>query len=261
MQIERQIDREQLVRALCEGRTFQEVSTESSVPLKRAMAYRLLRAVRTKGNIALQDGRHGHPSKLRGEARAFLEACCRKTPCTPSPTLQTALRERFDLHVSVSQINRVRAALGVSNPSRRSPREKKQEKQGLFQQSQSGKKEEAACCCWRLFRKQSCFPPWRRLSLQTSPQLIHRCVLAEANLQPDVVSCLPSCSCLLCRWAPQACLYRCAHSSWTDRTYGKSPGLPCSGGLARSGGASLAYDYSSGRPASDAGTATHPLAL
>lgn len=105
MQIERQIAREQLVRALCEGRTFQEVSTESSVPLKRAMAYRLLRAVRTKGNIALQDGRHGHPSKLREEARAFLEACCRKTPCTPSPTLQTALRERFDLYVSVSQIN------------------------------------------------------------------------------------------------------------------------------------------------------------
>jgi len=138
---QRQAAREQLIIAMLEGRTFQEVSTGTLVPVKRAMAYRLLHAVRTKGNIALQDGRHGHPSKLRGEARAFLEACCREAPCTPSPTLQAVLRERFDLQVSVSQINRVRATLGVSNPFRRSPQEKKQKKQGLLHHSRSGKKE------------------------------------------------------------------------------------------------------------------------
>jgi transposase len=138
---QRQFAREQFIAAMLEGRTFREVSAGSPPPVKRAMAYRLLRAVRTKGNIALQDGRHGHPSKLRGEARAFLEACCREAPCTPSPTLQTALRERFDLQVSVSQINRVRAAFGVSNPSKRSPREKKRENQRLLRHSQSGRKE------------------------------------------------------------------------------------------------------------------------
>jgi transposase len=134
---QRKLARVQLVTAMSEGRTFQEVSTGSPPPVKRAMAYRLLRAVRIKGNVALQDGRHGHPSKLRGEARAFLEASCREAPCTSSPTLQAALRERFGLQVSVSQINRVRAALGVSNPSKRSPHEKKR-KQGLLRQSQSG---------------------------------------------------------------------------------------------------------------------------
>ncbi len=122
---QRQETREQLITAMQEGRSWQEVSKGSDVPLKRAMAYRLLRAVRTKGNIALQDGRHGHPSKLRGEARAFLEASCRETPCMPSATLQAALREHFDLQVSVSQINRVRVALGVSNSSKQSPHEKK----------------------------------------------------------------------------------------------------------------------------------------
>jgi transposase len=122
---QRQVAREQLVTAMLEGRPFQEVNTGSSLPVKRAMAYRLLRAVRIKGKIALQDGRHGHPIKLRGEARAFLEASCREAPCTPSPTLQVTLQERFGLQVSVSQINRVRAALGVSNPSKRSPQEKK----------------------------------------------------------------------------------------------------------------------------------------
>lgn len=121
----RQEAREQLVIALLEGHSWKEVSEGPDVPLKRAMAYRLLHAVRIEGNIALQDGRHGHPIKLRGEARAFLEASCREAPSTPSSTLQVALRERFDLQMSVSQINRVRAALGMSNPSKRSPQEKK----------------------------------------------------------------------------------------------------------------------------------------
>ena len=128
----RQEAREQLITALLEGHCWQEVAEGPDVPLKRAMAYRLLRAVRTKGNVALQDGRHGHPSKLRGEARAFLEARCREAPCTPSATLQATLRERFDLQVSVSQINRVRAALGLSNPSKRSSREKKGRIRDLF---------------------------------------------------------------------------------------------------------------------------------
>ncbi len=122
---ERQVAREQLVTALLGGQSWQEVNKGPDVPVKRAMAYRLLRAVRIKGETALQDGRHGHPSKLRGEARALLEASCREAPCTPSPTFQAALRERFDLQVSVSQINRVRAALGVSNHSKQSPQEKK----------------------------------------------------------------------------------------------------------------------------------------
>jgi len=138
---QRQEAREQLVTAMLEGRTFQEGSRGSPAPVKRAMAYRLLRAVRTKGSIALQDGRHGHPSKLRGEARAFLEACCREAPCTPSPTFQAALRERFDLQVSVSQINRVRAALGMSAHSRQSPQEKKQANQGLLPHRKTSKKE------------------------------------------------------------------------------------------------------------------------
>jgi transposase len=110
---------------MLEGQSWQEVNTGASLPVKRAMAYRLLRAVRTKGNIALQDGRHGHPSKLRGEARAFLKTSCREAPHTTSSTLQTTLRERFDLQVSVSQINRVRATLGVSNHSKKPLQEKK----------------------------------------------------------------------------------------------------------------------------------------
>src|SRR6266568_2619155 len=73
-----------------------------------------MQAFRQRGETALSDGRHGHPIKVRGEVRTFLEAACRRDPSTLSSTIQAALRERFDLNVSISQINRVRAALGVS---------------------------------------------------------------------------------------------------------------------------------------------------
>jgi transposase len=112
---ERQVARERLVTAMLAGQSWQEAARTTAMPVKRAMAYRLLRAVRTSGTTALQDGRHGHPSKLRGEARAFLEDACREAPRTPSSVIQALLQERFDVSMSISQINRVRAALGVSN--------------------------------------------------------------------------------------------------------------------------------------------------
>jgi transposase len=82
--------------------------------ISQSNAYRLWLAVRKHGETALSDGRHGHPSKLRGAARNFLEEQCQQTSHLPSSALQTALRERFGLLVSVSQINRVRATLGIS---------------------------------------------------------------------------------------------------------------------------------------------------
>jgi len=136
---QRQVAREQLVTAMVEGQSWQEVNTGSSLPVKRAMAYRLLRAVRIKGNIALQDGRHGHPSKFRGEIRTFLEAFCREAPHASSSAIQAQLQARFDVGVSVSQINRVRAALGVSNRSQRQKQEKKQEEREALPLNQSGK--------------------------------------------------------------------------------------------------------------------------
>ncbi len=86
----------------------------AAVPLGRSGAYRVLRAVARQGEGALRDGRHGHPSKLRGPVRAWLEAYCRGAPTASGAAVQAALRERFGLTVSVSQINRVRTALGVS---------------------------------------------------------------------------------------------------------------------------------------------------
>jgi len=116
-----------LVAQMQEGRSWQAAAATAGVQISQSTAYRLLQVVRIRGEAALQDGRHGHPSKLRGEARTFLEAYCREAPQTPSSVLLALLHERFGLRVSVSQINRVRAALGVSNRSKSQEQGKKQE--------------------------------------------------------------------------------------------------------------------------------------
>jgi hypothetical protein len=61
----------------------------------------------------LQDGRHGHPDKLRQPVRQWLETTCREAPHTPSRVVQAALLERFGILVSVGHLNRVRAEPGV----------------------------------------------------------------------------------------------------------------------------------------------------
>jgi hypothetical protein len=51
---------------------------------------------------------------MRGEVLTFLIEACQANPWVSSPAVQGLLQERFDLSMSVSQLNRVRAKLGLS---------------------------------------------------------------------------------------------------------------------------------------------------
>jgi len=102
-----------MIASMLQGRRWKDVAHEAGYPLQRSGAYRLLREVRVRGDDALRDGRHGHPTKMRGPVRQWLADYCRGTPTASGTTVQAALQERFGLDVSVSQINRVRAALGL----------------------------------------------------------------------------------------------------------------------------------------------------
>ncbi len=124
---QRRLAKAQLVAGMQTGQAWQTAAAQAGLQISQSNAYRLWLAVRQHGEIALQDGRHGHPIKLRGEARTFLEGTCRETPSTPSSIIQAVLRERFELSMSISQINRVRAALGVSNHPTRREQEKNRE--------------------------------------------------------------------------------------------------------------------------------------
>ena len=108
--------RVQVVEAMEQGLPWREAAKRAGLEISQSTAYRWRQRMRDAGKRALWEGRHGHPIKLRGEVRTFLEETCRQGSHTPSHEIQTKLAEHFSLQVSVSQINRVRATLGVSNP-------------------------------------------------------------------------------------------------------------------------------------------------
>lgn len=108
--------RVQVVKAMEQGLPWHDAARRAGLQISQSTAYRLRQRMHQGGKQALQEGRHGHPIKLRGEVRTFLEDACRQAPHIPSHKIQTQLAERFALSISVSQINRVRATLGVSNP-------------------------------------------------------------------------------------------------------------------------------------------------
>ncbi len=107
--------RVQVVEAMEQGLPWHEAAKRAGLQISQSTAYRLCQRMRKAGEQALREGRHGHPVKLRGEVRKFLEQTCRQAPSTPSHEIKTQLAQQFSLQVSVSQINRARATLGVSN--------------------------------------------------------------------------------------------------------------------------------------------------
>ncbi len=110
------------VQAMDAGMSWQDAAVTAGLPLKRSTAYDLRRRVRLEGDPALDDGRHGHPSKCRAEVRTWLEQTCRARPECPGWQVQQELATQFGLTVSVSQINRLRATLGLryERPKKRS---------------------------------------------------------------------------------------------------------------------------------------------
>jgi len=112
-----------LVVAMDRGMHWEDAAAQAGLLVSRATAYRLWLRSWREGPSYLDDGRHGHPSKLRDPIRHWLLDTCTQAPSTPSPLLQTMLFDRFGISVTVRQINRVRTALGV--PSRRSHSPKK----------------------------------------------------------------------------------------------------------------------------------------
>ncbi len=112
---QRRVAKGQLTALMQAGHPWHEAAAMAGVQIGRSAAYQLLRNVRLRGNVALQDGRHGHPAKLRPPVREFLENTCREAPDTPSHVLQAALQEQFDILVSIGHLNRVRAELGLSS--------------------------------------------------------------------------------------------------------------------------------------------------
>ena len=116
---QKQAAKKQLMQLMQAGHRWQEAATQAGVQTSRSTAYRWWQAYRNQGERALQDGRHGHPIKAREPVLQWLESMDRQAPQTSSRVVQTQLEERFGPVISITHLNRLRAAHGRVRSARR----------------------------------------------------------------------------------------------------------------------------------------------
>jgi len=112
---QRRAAKQQIVALMQAGVPWQEAAVTVGIQTSRATASRWRQEVRTWGEAALQDGRHGHPTKVLPSVLHWLGSRCQVTPLVPSSQLQRELHEQLGVRISISHLNAVRAAHGWSN--------------------------------------------------------------------------------------------------------------------------------------------------
>ncbi len=109
-----------LIEYMFAGYSWQAAVAQSQLHVSRATAYRLRQLARDeeKAERAFLDDRHGHPYKLTEPVCMWMVEFCTNNPQVASSRVQAELKSTFGIEVSVSQINRVRAAHGVTRQGR-----------------------------------------------------------------------------------------------------------------------------------------------
>src|SRR5882762_667771 len=104
---QRRAAKQQMLDLMEAGVSWQEAATTAGVQTSRATAYRWKQEVHTRGEAALQDGRHGHPAKVLPRVLHWLESRCQETPLIASSLLQKELQEQLGVRISISHLNAV----------------------------------------------------------------------------------------------------------------------------------------------------------
>lgn len=107
---QRQAAKKRMMALMQEGYSWQEAVMLAGIQTSRSTAYRWFQQFRTQGEAVLHDGRHGHIAKMHKPIQEWLEARCREEPSLPSSSLQKELNAHFGVLVSITHLNRIRAA-------------------------------------------------------------------------------------------------------------------------------------------------------
>jgi len=86
----------------------------ANAPISRATAFRWQARFITDGDAVFQEQRHGHPWLVTQPVQDWIVAYCQAHPHTPSHALQPLLQWEVNCTVSLTQLNRVRATLGIT---------------------------------------------------------------------------------------------------------------------------------------------------
>ena len=111
---QRQAAKKQMMVLMQEGYSWHEATSRAGIRISRSTAYRWFQQFRTRGEGGLHDGRHGHTAKMHKPIQAWLEARCREESTLPSSSLQKELNAHCGVLVSITHLNRLRAALGLA---------------------------------------------------------------------------------------------------------------------------------------------------
>src|SRR6266702_1787841 len=80
--------RVQVVEAMEQGLPWHEAAKRAGLQISQSTAYRHSPRMHQGGEQALREGRQGHPIKLRGEVRQWLEQTWKPAPHTQSHEIQ-----------------------------------------------------------------------------------------------------------------------------------------------------------------------------
>jgi transposase len=116
-QEQRRAAKRHMLELMQAGQSWQEAATRAGIQTSRSTAYRWLRELRTRGEAALQDGRHGHPAKVRPPVLHWLESRCQSASQASSSELQRELQEQCGVLISISHLNALRATHGWRSPA------------------------------------------------------------------------------------------------------------------------------------------------
>jgi transposase len=112
----------QVGRAMLQGCSWREAVQAAGVQMSRATAYRLRQRMLAHGEDALGERRQGHPTKVRGAVRIWLVGYYQQHPHAPGKAVQALLEGQCGMRVSVTHLNRVRAALtGATHRGKNQP--------------------------------------------------------------------------------------------------------------------------------------------
>jgi transposase len=104
------------------GQSWQTAVAESQLHIGRASAYRLVQYARDedKAPQIFLDDRHGHPYKVTEPVQAWIREVCTDHVQMPSSSVQSELKSRFGVVVSVRETQSGESQVRSEQPVERS---------------------------------------------------------------------------------------------------------------------------------------------
>src|SRR5260221_4991949 len=99
---QKQSAKRQMMELMQAGYHWKEAATVAGMQTSRSSAYRWWQAYRSHGEEALQDGRHGHPTKASEAVLVWLESTEKQAPQISTRMVQGQLSERFGFLISIT---------------------------------------------------------------------------------------------------------------------------------------------------------------